>query len=575
MNTRIISAALLLFSASVTSAYALVDPELAPAKWVGNSIVKINTNKYYCGSYLSGCNGAFNDADLGELPVLTLGGQSEIYNRPDNDSGNTEYNWKLGSSMDMYYQIDNEAPATIQLIFAGETNGNNMVLKTSNGNEAEINLTPYRDGEYHTLTVWFQSGNVYDNNTYEGVTYNYVANFKAVEPTANWVGKSAINVNGTWYYAGEELYWGGGAGNQEFFHGKNLGPITSLTLGGQSQIYDDGLDWKEGEMNMYYRIDNGVETAIILSYYTFYDNEHNMVFQSGGSNFVDTSIDISELADGEHTLSIWFERNEVYDSNNSNNYVATFTKINNLTISDTSSESEVNTALNEYMDRYVNFVIEGRTIYAGTWNTLCLPFWIEDLRGTILEDADMRKFTGATFEEGTLTLNFQNQPVGMDPQIPYLVKLPEGADDIVNPEFKNVQIVASSPKLYTFDSNQDAVVLFHGCFGSTTISGNQYLYLGAGDMLYWPDPSVNLGAFRGYFELADGITAGEPTSTEPESQGIKAFVLNFGDETTSINQINNATSTTSAWYTLDGRRLNDKPATAGLYINNGKKVVIK
>jgi hypothetical protein len=29
------------------------------------------------------------------------------------------------------------------------------------------------------------------------------------------------------------------------------------------------------------------------------------------------------------------------------------------------------------------------------------------------------------------------------------------------------------------------------------------------------------------------------------------------------------------WYTLDGRRLSDKPTKKGLYINNGNKVVIK
>jgi hypothetical protein len=29
------------------------------------------------------------------------------------------------------------------------------------------------------------------------------------------------------------------------------------------------------------------------------------------------------------------------------------------------------------------------------------------------------------------------------------------------------------------------------------------------------------------------------------------------------------------WYTLDGRQLQGKPTTKGLYINNGNKVVIK
>lgn len=30
-----------------------------------------------------------------------------------------------------------------------------------------------------------------------------------------------------------------------------------------------------------------------------------------------------------------------------------------------------------------------------------------------------------------------------------------------------------------------------------------------------------------------------------------------------------------AWYSLDGRRLSGKPAVRGIYINNGRKIVIK
>ena len=29
------------------------------------------------------------------------------------------------------------------------------------------------------------------------------------------------------------------------------------------------------------------------------------------------------------------------------------------------------------------------------------------------------------------------------------------------------------------------------------------------------------------------------------------------------------------WYTLDGRRLSEKPTQSGVYINGGRKVVIK
>jgi hypothetical protein len=30
-----------------------------------------------------------------------------------------------------------------------------------------------------------------------------------------------------------------------------------------------------------------------------------------------------------------------------------------------------------------------------------------------------------------------------------------------------------------------------------------------------------------------------------------------------------------AWYSLDGRKLSGKPAQKGVYINNGKKIVMK
>ena len=54
-------------------------------------------------------------------------------------------------------------------------------------------------------------------------------------------------------------------------------------------------------------------------------------------------------------------------------------------------------------------------------------------------------------------------------------------------------------------------------------------------------------------------------------------VLSIGDDgTTGIQQIENGLNLEkSGWYTLDGRRLESAPTRKGLYINNGKKVVIK
>ena len=49
------------------------------------------------------------------------------------------------------------------------------------------------------------------------------------------------------------------------------------------------------------------------------------------------------------------------------------------------------------------------------------------------------------------------------------------------------------------------------------------------------------------------------------------------DEATNITTTNltNYTNSAGAWYTVNGVKLNGKPTTKGMYINNGKKVVIK
>ena len=92
---------------------------------------------------------------------------------------------------------------------------------------------------------------------------------------------------------------------------------------------------------------------------------------------------------------------------------------------------------------------------------------------------------------------------------------------------------------------------------------------------------MTIGTFRAYFQL-NGITAGDSAS------GINNFVLNFGDDTTGIvdaivdADLKSASQESGisnplqqGWYTLDGRQLNGKPSRAGVYINGGKKKVVK
>ena len=105
------------------------------------------------------------------------------------------------------------------------------------------------------------------------------------------------------------------------------------------------------------------------------------------------------------------------------------------------------------------------------------------------------------------------------------------------------------------------------------------LYLSVDDagnsVLIYPNEAMTINSFRAFFQLKGDLTAGEPISTETDQQPIKAFVLNFGEET-GIKEINlsNSSNPSNPYFTLDGRRLG-KPSSSGLYIHNGRKVLIK
>ena len=87
--------------------------------------------------------------------------------------------------------------------------------------------------------------------------------------------------------------------------------------------------------------------------------------------------------------------------------------------------------------------------------------------------------------------------------------------------------------------------------------------------------SFKVNAFRAYFKLNNGLRCGKST----QGGGINAFVLNFGGEEAtqiaSLSDNSDSPDKSNGWYTLSGMKLNGKPKSKGVYINNGRKIVIK
>lgn len=56
----------------------------------------------------------------------------------------------------------------------------------------------------------------------------------------------------------------------------------------------------------------------------------------------------------------------------------------------------------------------------------------------------------------------------------------------------------------------------------------------------------------------------------------RGFSIEFEDDgTTGIRTIDNGPTDNDSWYSLDGRKFNGKPTAKGVYINNGKKIILK
>ena len=143
---------------------------------------------------------------------------------------------------------------------------------------------------------------------------------------AGWVGAGAIYVgenaeNGVWYYADQHgsTSWCSGP-----FQDADLGSFTSLSLGGQVQLWDSPYngDWGWGSTaKMYYIIDGGEPQLITLNYYKYED--HNNFFQAGGEPMVPTDVSLEGLAPGTHTLGVFFDDYDSLQTTTTN--TATFT----------------------------------------------------------------------------------------------------------------------------------------------------------------------------------------------------------------------------------------------------------
>lgn len=162
-------------------------------------------------------------------------------------------------------------------------------------------------------------------------------------------------------------------------------------------------------------------------------------------------------------------------------------------------DTENNEGILNYLNDQTVDVAVYRSLTAGMYNTLCLPFRVDDISGTPLENTTVWKYNGAEVKgEGDskeIFLEF-TEVISLEAGQPYLV---EPAAEIEAPMvFNGVTISAINGS----EVAQSAVTM-HGILHPTelTAGDKSILFLVANNELAWANVTANMNGMRAYFKV--------------------------------------------------------------------------
>lgn len=211
-------------------------------------------------------------------------------------------------------------------------------------------------------------------------------------------------------------------------------------------------------------------------------------------------------------------------------------------------------------DQTVSYSVS-RTFSKDYWNTLCLPFDVQESQVKQLfgNTHRLRTFTGNIDANGTMIFTEAKE---IKAGVPYLLK---PAKTVESPIFTNVIYTNAEP---TVVSDPTGAFSFVGAFNPTELqTDGTELFLGNGDKLYKPSSSHNrMNGMRAFFRIKKNSNA--------LSNG--KYAIRFDDGTTAIMDIlPELKSHNSRTYNLQGMIVDDsQPLPPDIYVKNGKKICV-
>lgn len=207
-----------------------------------------------------------------------------------------------------------------------------------------------------------------------------------------------------------------------------------------------------------------------------------------------------------------------------------------------------------------------RTLSKDYWNTFCVPFALdaEQVAQYFGEGTQLRTYEGNCNNNIVYFATVDNIEAGK----PYIMK--PGNAVVKNPTFEGVSMVATG---LDENGNPQAVgdastVQMKGIYNQILLKTDKTeLFLGDNDLFYYPINDIDartIGGLRAYFIV-------------PQGTDIKKLRANLDGTPTSLDTIFDTEESNAPVYNLQGQCVGNslRALKSGIYIQNGKKVVVK
>lgn len=214
------------------------------------------------------------------------------------------------------------------------------------------------------------------------------------------------------------------------------------------------------------------------------------------------------------------------------------------------------------------------------WETIALPFTVQSFTHEshgVLEPFGINN--GYPFWLRQLGSDGLARATVLEANVPFLICMPNNSvypsvyNQVGNVTFSssNVNVPETHP-LEMFGAN----VILTPAFQNQA-AGSDIFTLNVGEAQgSYPEGSVFISNYRSVRPFQCYARHSNHARGTDEIQYIPLTSIGGGDDTTAIMEIiQPAASGTGDWYSLDGRKLSAKPTQKGVYIQNGKKIVIK